>query len=72
MAHFQYLAIDADGQRRNGALEAANEAAARALLVRRNLLPVQIDAGQADVRRPAEAARAPSPGAKLNHKTLLL
>ncbi|HRP10013.1 MAG TPA: type II secretion system F family protein, partial [Terricaulis sp.] len=58
---------------RNGALEAANEAAARAALQKRSLMPVQIEAGDAKARPArAPAERAPSRRAKLSHKTLLL
>lgn len=71
MAQFQYRAIDADGQERTGALEAANEATARALLQKRSLMPVQIEAGAFKQRRVA-AASAPTGRAKLSHKNLLL
>lgn len=71
MAQFQYRAIDADGQERMGALEAANEATARALLQKRSLMPVQIEAGEIKPQRAA-AVRAPAGRAKLSHKNLLL
>ncbi|HVK79123.1 MAG TPA: type II secretion system F family protein, partial [Verrucomicrobiae bacterium] len=73
MPHFQYLAVDADGQRKSGGVDAANEAAARALLVRRRLLPVQIDVAESGKARTREASPSPPVrGAKLNQKTLML
>jgi general secretion pathway protein F len=69
---YQYLAVDADGQRKSGAIDAANEAAARALLVRRRLLPVQIGAAGASKARGEATAKPAAQGAKLNHKALLL
>lgn len=73
MPHFQYLAVDADGQRKSGGVDAANEAAARALLVRRRLLPVQIDVAETGKPRARESGPiAPARGVKLNQKTLML
>lgn len=73
MPRFDYIALDTDGRRRSGGLEAANENAARRDLQKRALLPVQVT--------PADAARAPAQkGARkgpretraLDHKTRLL
>lgn len=72
MPRFQYLAIDADGRRKRGGLEAADESAARALLVRKRLLPVELGASDGAVRRDAPADRPAPRGAKLSHKALLL
>lgn len=72
MPRFQYVAIDADGRRKKGGVEAPDEAAARALLVRRSLLPVEIGARE---HAPPEREEAPArltPGAKLSHKARLL
>lgn len=73
MPQFQYVAVDADGQRKGGTLQAADEASARAALMRRRLLPVQIDAAGAVKRRRDVELNAPvSPRSKLNHGALLL
>jgi len=72
MPRFQYLAIDPDGRQKKGGLDAANEAAARALLVRRRLLPVEIDAREDPSAAARSADRPVSKGAKLSHKARLL
>ncbi len=73
MPRFQYLAIDPDGRQKKGGLEAANETAARALLVRRRLLPVEINAREIQRGRADATAERPVPkGAKLSHKARLL
>ncbi|HEY0926096.1 type II secretion system inner membrane protein GspF [Brevundimonas sp.] len=69
MASFDYVAVDAGGRTVSGAVTAADEVAARALLGKRRLIPLEI--------LPARtgAARAASPsakGAKLDARTLAL
>jgi general secretion pathway protein F len=69
MASFDYVAVDAGGRTVSGAVTAADEVAARALLGKRRLMPLEI--------LPARtgAARAASPsakGAKLDARTLAL
>lgn len=72
MPRYQYLAIDADGRQKKGGLEAANESAARALLVRRRLLPVQVEAREGPTGREEIADRPAPAGAKLSHKARVL
>ncbi len=73
MPQFHYLAVDPDGRRKQGALEAANEAAARALLSRRRLLPIQVDErADARPRRRQDIRPAASGGVRIGHKTILL
>lgn len=78
MPHFQYVAVDPDGRRKSGGVDAPDEAAARALLVRKRLLPVQVDqrgAGapaRAGSRTRQDAAPAAARGDKLSHKARLL
>jgi general secretion pathway protein F len=72
MPRFQYLAIDPDGRQTKGGVDAANETAARALLVRRRLLPVQLDAREGQGTRATSADRPAPKGAKLSHKSRLL
>jgi general secretion pathway protein F len=67
MQSYQYLAVDIEGRRRQGSLKAKDETAARADLSRRQLLPVQLAAGEA---RTDETA--PAGNAALSHKTRLL
>lgn len=71
MPRFQYLAVDSDGRQKRGRLEAANESAARALLVRKRLLPVQLDTRESAPEQSVENTRT-APGAKLSHKACLL
>lgn len=71
MPRFQYVAVDPDGRQKRGRLEAANESAARALLVRKRLLPVQLDARDSAPEKSMDEA-PPAPGAKLSHKARLL
>src|SRR5690606_32408877 len=72
MPRFQYLAVDSDGRQKRGRLEAANESAARALLVRKRLLPVQLDTREKSADAPVADDARPAPGAKLSHKACLL
>lgn len=71
MPTFDYLALDSAGRERSGSLTAANEAAARASLDRRSLLPVRLSASTATT-----AGGAPSGPAgyrrKLSAKALTL
>lgn len=69
MAAFDYVAVDAGGRTVSGALDAADEGAARALLGRRKLVPLQI-APTRGVTQKAERS-LPSRG-KLDSKTLAL
>ncbi len=71
MPRFQYLAVDSDGRQKRGRLEAANESAARALLVRKRLLPVQLDTRESAPEQSVENTRT-APDAKLSHKACLL
>jgi general secretion pathway protein F len=70
MAAFDYVAVDAGGRTRTGALTAADEAAARALLERRKLMPLEITSGRAAVRKGDRVSQAR--GGKLNSKALAL
>lgn len=77
MPRFQYLAIDADGRQKRGGLEAANETAARALLVRKRLLPVEIGEREGRGGRTREEPAAQSSfsfggGQRISHKTRVL
>jgi general secretion pathway protein F len=45
MAHFKYRALDADGVAQNGTLEASDQNAAAAILQKRNLLLLSLEAG---------------------------
>lgn len=72
MPRYQYLAIDSDGRQKKGGLEAANESAARALLVRRRLLPVQVEARQGAALREEAEDRPVPVSAALSHKARVL
>lgn len=72
MAQFHYLAIDADGRNKRGGIEAANESAARALLVRRGLLPVEIGVRAGRVAVESSPRRVAAGRGKLPHKTRVL
>lgn len=72
MPRYQYLAIDPDGRQRKGGLDAANETAARALLVRRRLLPVQVDAGRSGPVNTTPSDKRVARGAKLSNKARVL
>lgn len=71
MAAFDYVAVDAGGRTVSGTLTAADDAAARALLARRKLAPLEITAS-----RGAAPARAAAPArkgtGKLDSRTLAL
>ncbi len=70
MAAFDYVAVDAGGRTVTGALSAADEAAARALLERRRLLPLELTGGTG----AASGSSRSTPGrtGKLNARTLAL
>jgi len=71
MASFDYVAADAGGRTVTGNLSAQNEAAARALLARRRLMPLElIPTRGASARQASDAP--PKAAARLNGKTLAL
>ncbi|MCH7343261.1 type II secretion system inner membrane protein GspF [Pelomonas sp. CA6] len=53
MPAFKYEALDADGKTRKGLLEADNPRAARAQLRAQSLVPLEVQAVQAEAQRPA-------------------
>lgn len=71
MAAFDYVAVDAGGRTVSGTLTADDDGAARALLARRKLMPLEVAAsrGAAPVRAAASAGRG---GGRLNARTLAL
>jgi len=71
MAAFDYVAVDAGGRTVSGTLTADDDGAARALLARRKLAPLEVAAsrGAAPVRAAASAGKG---GGKLNARTLAL
>lgn len=71
MAVFDYVAADAGGRTVAGSLAAPDEAAARALLGRRGLLPLEISAGGA-APSTTSARRATARGGRLDARTLAL
>jgi len=70
MAAFDYVAVDAGGHTLSGVLTAADETAARALLQRRRLMPLEIASARGEIRKGDRVKQAK--GAKLNAKTLAL
>ena len=70
MAAFDYVAVDAGGRTVTGALVAADEAAARGLLERRRLMPLEITPARGAAQKPVPVAMARA--GKLNAKTLAL
>lgn len=68
MAAFDYVAVDAGGRTVTGALDAADETAARALLDRRKLMPLQLAPAHRAERKPVAAAGP----ARLNARALAL
>ena len=68
MAAFDYVAADASGRTVSGVLTAADEAAARGLLDRRRLMPLEITPARGAAQRPELALR---PG-RLSAKALAL
>ncbi|RZJ24147.1 MAG: type II secretion system protein GspF, partial [Brevundimonas sp.] len=68
MASFDYVAVDAGGRTVSGALTAADEVSARALLVKRRLMPLEVLPARAGAVRAAPSAK----GAKLDARTLAL
>jgi general secretion pathway protein F len=77
MAAFDYVAVDAAGRTVSGTLTADDDGAARALLARRKLMPLEVTPGGAGVRKadgvaPDRNAPARSGGGKLDSRTLAL
>lgn len=70
MAAFDYVAVDAGGRTVSGALTAADEGAARALLTRRKLMPLEIVAGRGMAARSDRSA--PRRSGRLDSRTLAL
>src|SRR4051812_43997203 len=71
MASFDYVAADAGGRTVTGSLAAADEAAARALLARRRLMPLElVPTLGASARQASDGL--PRAAARLNGKTLAL
>ena len=70
MAAFDYVAVDAGGRTVTGALSAADEAAARALLERRRLLPLELTVGPGAASGSARST--PGRTGKLTARTLAL
>lgn len=68
MATFDYIAVDGGGRTVTGALEAADETAARGALGRRRLMPLEVT----PARMAARAERPSARGGKLTAKTLAL
>jgi general secretion pathway protein F len=70
MAAFDYVAVDAGGRTVSGAVTAADEVAARALLGKRRLMPLKVSPARTGAARiAAPAARG---GGKLDARTLAL
>ncbi len=70
MAAFDYVAVDAGGRTLTGALTAAEEAAARALLERRKLMPLEVTIGRGAIQKGDRVRQAR--GGRLNARTLAL
>lgn len=70
MTRFAYVAIDAQGRERSGALEAADEPAARRRLARQNLMPVRLSRETAGATPAPVAQRARSDGRGLSRRAL--
>ena len=70
MAAFDYVAVDAGGRTVTGALTAADEAAAGALLERRRLMPLEITPAGGAMQKAGRMA--PGKAGKLNARTLAL
>ena len=77
MAAFDYVAVDAGGRTVSGTLSAGDDAAARVLLARRKLMPLEVAASRGgssrETPRPVGAAAPARKGAgKLDSRTLAL
>lgn len=74
MAVFDYVAVDAGGRTVSGTLTAADDGAARAMLDRRKLMPLEVAAsrGAAPARTASAAAAARKSVGKLDSRTLAL
>ena len=71
MAVFDYVAVDAGGRTVSGTLSADDDAAARALLARRRLMPLEVTASRGAAPSRAAAPALKGPG-KLDSRTLAL
>ncbi|MDX2235201.1 MAG: type II secretion system F family protein [Hyphomonadaceae bacterium] len=71
MPTYQYIALDTDGRRCAGGVDALSEQAARKALEKRRLLPVVV---KAEGEAPLKGAAAPAPTGRegLSHKTQML
>lgn len=69
MATFDFVAVDAGGRTVTGALSAADETTARAVLARRRLMPLEVAAARGAAAKPE---RPSGKGGKLDAKTLAL
>jgi len=74
MAVFDYVAVDAGGRTVSGTLTAADDGAARAMLDRRKLMPLEVAAsrGAAPARTASAATAARKSVGKLDSRTLAL
>ncbi len=70
MAQFQYIALDVDGRRCTGSVDAVDEPSARRLLARRKLLAVGVK--PQDEATPTGVATALRAGDVIGHKSLML
>jgi general secretion pathway protein F len=70
MAAFDYVAVDAAGRTVNGTLTAADDGAARGLLARRKLMPLEIVSARGAAQK--SAAVASRKGGRLDARTLAL
>jgi general secretion pathway protein F len=70
MAAFDYIAVDPGGRTVTGAVTAADEAAVRAVLARRRLMPLEVTTARGAVGRPEPAGSRKA--TKLGAKTLAL
>lgn len=70
MAAFDYVAVDAGGRTVSGALAAADETAARAVLTRRKLMPLEVAPARASA--PGVARAAGRRAGRLDARTLAL
>src|SRR5690606_28265838 len=72
MATFDYVAVDAGGRTVTGAVTAADEPAARSLLERRRLMPLEIAPGGAGAPVAPAASAASARPARLSPRILAL
>jgi general secretion pathway protein F len=72
MTRYAYVAVDAEGRERTGALDAASESAARARLSRQRLMPVRITAASGAPAVQKDQHTAPWRDARLSRRALSL